>query len=252
MGTPLGAVRAIGPFIGGNVSELPAPSATRLKSPTWLDGRLVIGVVLVLLSVVVGAKIISSSQRYDVMWAASRDIAPGTTLIKSDLIQVDVRFKDHGAVYISAAGASPVGRVTVSPLANGQLILLAAVPSTPPPAVRLVTIPVERLHMPRGNDLHGVQVDFTSRRRRSTVRRRRSHNSFLRTSPSPTRSWILRSQVATVRSRLVGSDCVCRRGCRCRATWFGRPRTGARCRDRGRHRRAAAPERQLALAIAVR
>jgi hypothetical protein len=142
------------------MSELPAPSATRLKSPSWLDGRLVIGIVLVLLSVVLGAKIISSSQRYDVMWAASRDIAPGTTLLKSDLLQVDVRFKDHGALYISAAGASPVGRVTVSPLASGQLIPLAAVPSTPPPAVRLVTIPVERLHMPRGNDLHGVQVDL--------------------------------------------------------------------------------------------
>ena len=145
---------------GGNVSELPAPSATRLKSPSWLDGRLVIGVVLVLLSVVLGAKIIASSQRYDVMWAASRDIAPGTTLIKADLVQVNVRFKDHGALYISAAGASPVGRVTVSPLASGQLIPLAAVPATPSPAVRLVTIPVARLHMPRGNDLHGVQVDL--------------------------------------------------------------------------------------------
>jgi hypothetical protein len=159
------AVRATGPFTlfgvtGGNVSELPVPSATRLKSPSWLDGRLVIGVVLVLLSVVVGAKIIASSQRYDVMWAASRDIAPGTTLIKADLLQVDVRFKDHGALYISTAGASPVGRVTVSPLADGQLIPLAAVPATPPPAVRLVTIPVARLHMPRGNDLHGVQVDL--------------------------------------------------------------------------------------------
>ena len=62
------------------------------------------------------------------MGAASRDIAPGTTLIKSDLVQVDVRFKDHGALYISAAGASPVGRVTVSPLASGQLIPLVAVP----------------------------------------------------------------------------------------------------------------------------
>ena len=164
MGTPPEAGprdRSLGvAIIGGNVSELPAPSATRLKSPSWLDGRLVIGVVLVLLSVVVGAKIISSSQRYDVMWAASRDIAPGTTLIKSDLVQVNVRFKDHGALYISAAGASPVGRVTVSPLANGQLIPLVAVPSTPPLAVRLVTIPVAKLHMPRGNDLHGVQVDL--------------------------------------------------------------------------------------------
>lgn len=142
------------------MSELPAPSATRLKSPSWLDGRLVVGVVLVLLSVVVGAKIIASSDRYDVIWAASRDIAPGTTLVKADLVRVNVRFKDHGSLYISANGSAPVGRTTIQPLADGQLIPLAAVPATAPVPVRLVTIPVARLHMPRGNDLHGVQVDL--------------------------------------------------------------------------------------------
>ena len=142
------------------MSDLPAPSAARLKSPSWLDGRLVIGVVLVLLSVVVGAKIISSSQRYDVMWAASRDIAPGTRLIKSDLVQVDVRFKDHGALYISAAGASPVGRVTVSPLASGQLIPLVAVPCYAAARSSARHDPGRATAYARGNDLHGVQVDL--------------------------------------------------------------------------------------------
>ena len=145
---------------GPSVSELPSPPATRLKSPSWLDGRLVVGVVLVLLSVVVGAKIIASSDHYDVIWAASRDIAPGTTLVKADLVRVNVRFKDHGGLYISADGAAPVGRTTIQPLTDGQLIPLAAVPASTPLPVRLVTIPVARLHMPRGNDLHGIQVDL--------------------------------------------------------------------------------------------
>ena len=142
------------------MSDLPALPAIRLKSPSWLDGRLVVGVVLVLLSVLVGAKIIASSDHYDTIWAASRDLAPGTTLVKADLLLVNVRFKDHGGVYISAAGPSPVGRTTTAPLTSGQLIPLAALPSTKPVPVRLVTIPVAKLHMPSGNDLHGVQVDL--------------------------------------------------------------------------------------------
>jgi hypothetical protein len=139
---------------------LPAVPAIRLKSPSWLDGRLVVGVVLVLLSVLVGAKIIASSDHYDAIWAASRDLAPGTTLVKADLLRVNVRFKDHGGVYISANGPSPVGRTTTQSLGNGQLIPLSALPSSPPVPVRLVTIPVAKLHMPSGNDLHGVQVDL--------------------------------------------------------------------------------------------
>ncbi|MDQ1495473.1 MAG: hypothetical protein QOG69_1956 [Actinomycetota bacterium] len=142
------------------MSELPAPPATRLRPPSWLDGRLVAGVVLVLLSVVVGARIIASSDRYDAIWAASHAIAPGTTLTKSDLLRVNVRFKDHGGLYISANGPSPAGRTTIQPLAAGQLIASAALPPMAPAQVRLVTVPVAKLHMPRGNDLHGVQVDL--------------------------------------------------------------------------------------------
>jgi hypothetical protein len=145
---------------GGTVSDLPAPPATRLKAPSWLDGRLVVGVMLVLLSVVVGAKIIASSDRYDVIWAASRAVAPGTTLTKADLVRVKVRFKDHGAAYIAADGPTPAGRATIQALAEGQLIPVAAVPAAAPAQVRLVTIPVAKLHMPKGSDLHGVQVDL--------------------------------------------------------------------------------------------
>ena len=142
------------------MSELATPSATRLKAPSWLDGRLVVGVLLVLVSVVVGAKIIASADRYDAVWATSRPLAPGTTLAKSDLVRVEVRFKDHGGIYLAADGPSPAGRITSQPLAAGQLIPLAALPTSPVGAMRLVTVPVDKLHMPRDNDLHGVQVDL--------------------------------------------------------------------------------------------
>jgi hypothetical protein len=139
--------------------DVPAPPARRLKQPSWLDGRLVVGVVLVLCSVVLGAKIVASSQSYDDVWAAARDLAPGTTIGKGDLTVVKVRFHDHGGGYYSATGGSLVGRTTVLPLAAGELIPTAAVPAVPAADDRLVTVPVAKLHMPRGGDLRGTQVD---------------------------------------------------------------------------------------------
>ncbi len=142
------------------MSDLPAPPASRLKPPSWLDGRLIVGIALVLASVVVGAKIVASSGHFDEVWAASHDLAPGATLTKSDLVTVKVRFHDHGAGYYSASGKSLVGRTTIAPLSAGQLIPIAAVPAQPPIATRLVTVPVAKLHMPHDSDLQGKQVDL--------------------------------------------------------------------------------------------
>jgi hypothetical protein len=140
-------------------TALPAPPASRLKAPSWLDGRLIIGVVLVLLSVVVGAKIVASSSDYDQIWAASHDLAPGSTIAKGDLVAVKVRFHDHGSGYFSASGSSLIGRTTTAPISAGQLIPVAALPAKQATPMRLVTVPVAKLHMPHG-DLEGTQVDL--------------------------------------------------------------------------------------------
>jgi len=103
---------------------------------------------------------VASSSNYDQVWAASRDLAPGTTIAKSDLITVKVRFHDHGGGYFSTSGSSLVGRTTVTALSSGQLIPTSALPPTKPTPTRLVTVPVAKLHMPRGNDLQGTQVDL--------------------------------------------------------------------------------------------
>jgi hypothetical protein len=120
----------------------------------------VVGVVLVLLSVVIGAKVVAASGDYDQIWAASRDLAPGTTLTKGDLVVVKVRFHDHGSGYYAASGNALVGRTTTSPLSAGQLIPVAAVPAKAPTPTRMVTVPVAKLHMPHGSDLQGTQVDL--------------------------------------------------------------------------------------------
>ncbi len=143
----------------GDMSELATAPASRLKSPSWLDGRMVVGVLLVLLSVAIGAKIVASSDRYDAVWAASHDIAAGSTLTRADLEQVKVRFHDHGGGYFAVSSGSLVGRTASQALFAGQLIPADAVPNGRTGSMRLVTLPVARLHMPKGA-IQGMQVDL--------------------------------------------------------------------------------------------
>ena len=65
-----------------------SPTPRRVRAPKWLDLRLVAGVVLVLASVLLGARVISRANASDSVWAASRDLAPGTVLSADDLVEV--------------------------------------------------------------------------------------------------------------------------------------------------------------------
>jgi hypothetical protein len=140
------------------------PATNRLKPPSWLDGRLLVGVLLVLVSVAVGAKVVASSDHYDLVWAATHDVAAGSVLTRADLQQVKVKFHDSSATaadgeYVTAGSATLVGRTSSQALFAGQLIPAGAVPVKVALPTRLVTVPVARLHMPKGAT-SGIQVDL--------------------------------------------------------------------------------------------
>jgi len=141
------------------LSDTPAsPRASRLATPGWLDGRLVLGVLLVLVSVVVGARVLSSADRSTSVYAVTRDLAAGSVLEAGDLEQVRVRLFDNADEYV-AAGAPPVGYVVRRGLGAGELLPLGAL-SPPDDDVdfREVTVPVEVGHLPPGLPA-GAQVD---------------------------------------------------------------------------------------------
>lgn len=134
-----------------------SPAARRLAQPSWLDARLVVGVLLVLGSVLLGAKVLAGADTRQQVWVAARDLAPGTTLGSADLTQADVRLYDESARYL--AGPPPVGYVVVRPLAAGELLPAAALAAPGKAAPRReVTVPVQGAHLPP--DLaRGQQVD---------------------------------------------------------------------------------------------
>lgn len=140
--------------------EIPAsPSARRLGAPRWLDTRLVVGVLLVLVSVLVGARVLSGADRSQLVWATSRALAPGSVLAAGDLVPVRVRLFDSTALYLDADRPPPVGYVAARGLGAGELLPDDALRRPGGEVdVRLVTVLVELGHLPP--DLaSGQQVD---------------------------------------------------------------------------------------------
>lgn len=135
-----------------------SPRASRLASPGWLDGRLVVGVLLVLVSVVVGARVLSSADRSTLVFALTKDLAAGSVLDADDLERVRVRLYDNAGEYV-AAGEPPVGYVVRRGLGRGELLPRQAL-ALPREDVdyREVTVPIDAGRLPPGLAA-GAQVD---------------------------------------------------------------------------------------------
>lgn len=141
------------------MSDTPgSPRAARLASPRWFDGRLVLGVLLVLVSVLVGAKVLSSADRSQQVWVASHDLAAGTVLAAGDLEVGRVRLYGSSGRY-AASTSGLAGYVLRRSLGAHEFLPVAAL-SRPDEQVayRDVSVPVLSGHAP--SDLrHGDQVD---------------------------------------------------------------------------------------------
>jgi hypothetical protein len=137
-----------------------SPRANRLATPGWLDTRLVLGVLLVLVSVVVGARVLSSADRSQTVWAAARDLAPGTELAEGDLTRARVRlFGEDTQRYLSGRGGAPIGYVLRRGVGVGELLPFGALTGPGEDvAYRQVTVPVARGHLPP-TLAAGAQVD---------------------------------------------------------------------------------------------
>jgi hypothetical protein len=130
--------------LGIPVSHLPAPRADRLTRPRWLDARLLGGLLLVLISVAAGARTVSALDRRTEIWALTRDLGAGSRLAQGDLALRSVRLDGASASRYLAASTAPVGRVTLRPLGQGELLPAAALAAATSVADREVVVDVDR------------------------------------------------------------------------------------------------------------
>jgi hypothetical protein len=96
-----------------------------VRPPRWLDLRLVLGVLLVLGSVLLGARVVSAADATVPVWAATGDLAAGTELTADDLVAVDVRLDQAADAYLSAT-TRPEGRTLSRAVRGGELVPMSA------------------------------------------------------------------------------------------------------------------------------
>jgi hypothetical protein len=101
----------------------PSVPAQRNQRARWKDGRLVLGVLLVAITALAGAKLLSSADDTTTIWAAKRDLPAGTKLTGEDLTTVRVRFTSgQDAEQYVAADAEMKGLVVARAVDAGEFL----------------------------------------------------------------------------------------------------------------------------------
>jgi hypothetical protein len=125
------------------VTDLPSPRASRLPRARWLDTRLLLGLLLVLVAVVLGAKVLADADERVEVWSVTRDLGSDTVLTSSDVTVAAVRLDEVARSYV-AASEDVDGIVLTRPVGRGELLPLSAVTEDDAPDLRRVVIEVDR------------------------------------------------------------------------------------------------------------
>lgn len=107
------------------------PPATRAARPGWRDPRLWVGVLIVAVSVVAGARLLAAADDTVTVWAVAADAGPGARLDPDDLEPTRVRFADEGdlAGYFSVDDELPGELILIRGVGAGELLPRAALGS---------------------------------------------------------------------------------------------------------------------------
>lgn len=123
--------------------EFPAPTARRIRRPSFRDPRLGVGLVLVVGSVALGTWVLADADRGEAFYVAREVLTPGDPLVVDVLEVVEARVPNGASVYLAAAGSLPEGIVVTRVIDSGELVPTAALGTAADIDVRPVGVAVE-------------------------------------------------------------------------------------------------------------
>jgi hypothetical protein len=139
------------------VNDVPSPPARRARRATWADPRLLAGVLLILVSIVVGARVVRAADRTVEVYAAAHALPAGHVLDRGDTRLVRVRLSGNAAQYVRATFAID-GKVLAHDLNEGELVARSVLLDQAGTPTRHVAVAVKRGHVAdvSANDLVDV------------------------------------------------------------------------------------------------
>lgn len=132
------------------------PTPRRIGRPRWLDIRVVGGVLLLVASIAIGAKVIGAASRTSPVWSVAHDLSAGTVLTAADLVAAEVNLADAAGAYL-AMSATPVGQQTNRNLSGGELLPAAAVGAVGDGRVLSISVASDRM---APGVTHGSRIDL--------------------------------------------------------------------------------------------
>lgn len=136
-------------FLGTSTTPS-ANAAARVSAPGWGDPRLWLGVLLVAVSVVAGARLFSAADDSVAVWAAAGDLPAGAPLESDDLVATRVHFADPGDLggYFTVQDELPADPTMVRGVSAGELLPRAAVAGATPDDLLEVPVAVDPEQVP--------------------------------------------------------------------------------------------------------
>lgn len=137
-----------------------APAAVRARRPGWRDPRLWLGVAIVAICVIAGARLLAGADNTVAVWALRTDHAAGSVIGADDLIVQRVRFADEGSLggYYRVTDPLPQRLSLVRDVGAGELLPRRAVGDGSGPRLARLPLSVDPTGVPAGL-VPGTAVD---------------------------------------------------------------------------------------------
>ncbi len=126
------------------------PAATRVARSGWRDPRLWIGVLLVAVSIVAGARLLAAADDTVAVWAVTAEQGPGSTVGSDQVSATRVRFADDADLerYFPASEPLPSDLVLLRGVGEGELLARSAVGPEEDLGLHQVSLEVAPQHSP--------------------------------------------------------------------------------------------------------
>ena len=126
-----------------------SPPGRRVQRPRWRDTKLLAGVLLILASVVLGARLIGTASRTSGWLSVTRSLPAGHVLVAADLRTVQAHLPaSSGGRYFASDRAALIGKTLTSAVAAGELLPAAALAASNKGESRIVPLVVRSGRLP--------------------------------------------------------------------------------------------------------
>lgn len=134
------------------MSDVPSPKASRQSRPKWLDPKLFLGILLVLGSMALGARIIGQADNTTTVYVAKENIAANGPVSEDDFGSTEVRFPhaDDADRYVRAGDEIPDNARATRAIGAGEMIPQKALTNKRDGNMVDFSVPVAGSRIPNG------------------------------------------------------------------------------------------------------